>query len=147
MVMIQSLYIRLHKIILHLLYQLIVIEMIIQNQTMVGMITHKVLVKLGNMNGQLNVLNQLLKRVLVIGVTGKVLLYGQNGVKKVWMAMVMNISTIVHKLKTLHLILLQLLIIQMMKRVLRHLLMVQHKLLLLLEECIGLMIPKELEKT
>ena len=147
MVMIQSLYIRLHKIILHLLYQLIVIEMIIQNQTMVGMITHKVLVKLGNMNGQLNVLNQLLKQVLVIGVTGKVLLYGQNGVKKVWMAMVMNISTIVHKLKTLHLILLQLLIIQMMKRVLRHLLMVQHKLLLLLEECIGLMIPKELEKT
>ena len=147
MVMIQSLYIRLHKIILHLLYQLIVIEMIIQNQTMVGMITHKVLVKLGNMNGQLNVLNQLLKQVLVIGVTGKVLLYGQNGVKKVWMAMIMNISTIVHKLKTLHLILLQLLIIQMMKRVLRHLLMVQHKLLLLLEECIGLMIPKELEKT
>ena len=147
MVMIQSLYIRLHKIILLLLYQLIVIEMIIQNQTMVGMITHKVLVKLGNMNGQLNVLNQLLKQVLVIGVTGKVLLYGQNGVKKVWMAMVMNISTIVHKLKTLHLILLQLLIIQMMKRVLRHLLMVQHKLLLLLEECIGLMIPKESEKT
>ena len=147
MVMIQSLYIRLHKIILHLLYQLIVIEMIIQNQTMVGMITHKVLVKLGNMNGQLNVLNQLLKQVLVIGVTGKVLLYGQNGVKKVWMAMVMNISTIVHKLKTLHLILLQLLIIQMMKRVLRHLLTVWHKLLLLLEECIGLMIPKELEKT
>ena len=147
MVMIQSLYIRLHKIILHLLYQLIVIETIIQNQLTVGMIIHKVLAKLGNTNGQLNVLNQLLKQVLVIGVTGKVLLYGQNGVKKVWMAMVMNISTIVHKLKTLHLILLQLLIIQMMKRVLRHLLMVQHKLLLLLEECTGLMILKELEKT
>ena len=147
MVMIQSLYIRLHKIILHLLYQLIVIEMIIQNQTMVGMIILEVLVKLGNTNGQLNVLNQRLKQVLVIGVIGKVQHCGLNGERKVWTETVMNIFTIVLKLKTLHLILLQLLIIQMMKRVLRHLLMVQHKLLLLLEECIGLMIPKELEKT
>ena len=147
MVMIQSLYIRLHKIILHLLYQLIVIEMIIQNQTMVGMIILKVLVKLGNTNGQLNVLNQRLKQVLVIGVIGKVQHCGLNGERKVWTETVMNIFTIVLKLKTLHLILLQLLIIQMMKRVLRRLLTVQHKLLLLLEECIGLMIPKELEKT
>ena len=147
MVMIQSLYIRLHKIILHLLYQLIVIETIIQNQLTVGMIIHKVLAKLGNTNGQLNVLNQLLKQVLVIGVIGKVQHCGLNGERKVWTETVTNISTIVLKLKILHLTPLQLLTIQMMKHVLRRLLMVQHKLLLLLEECIGLMIPKESEKT